>query len=175
MKNRDLTRTIIICLCCMLCVVSCKTPQKVVTESNIKEQKDIANDITSGETSSINEAVQRSVEKLKSGKYGIIINRVEYDTDKPADIITGKPPVKSDSNITITGQEESREIDNTTTRRQETASSELSDRTIDKSKVQAGDKAKTEREFSRIEILAVCAVAALLIILAIYIIRKLKK
>ncbi|MBB4034897.1 hypothetical protein GGR21_000784 [Dysgonomonas hofstadii] len=178
MKNRDATRTIITCLCCMFIMyacVSCKTSQKVATESSVKEQKDIANDITSSEISSIDEAVQRSIEKLKSGKYGIIINRVEYDTDKPADTITGKPPIKSDTKTRISAQEDIREIDNTTTDRKETVSSELSDKTIDKSKVQTEDITKTERELSRIEVLAICLVAALFIVLAIYIIRKFKK
>jgi len=153
----------------------CKTSQKVATESSVSAQKNIANDITSSETLSIDEAVQRSVEKLKSGKYGIVINRVEYDTDKPADTITGKSPIKSDTKMTVTAQEEIKEAESTTSDRKETASSELSDKTVDKSKIQAEEQTKTERELSRIEILVICSVAALFIILVIYIIRKFKK
>ena len=168
-------KKIVIVFCLMLFAFGCKTSQKVATESSVKEQKDIANDITSSEISSIDEAVQRSIEKLKSGKYGIVINHIEYDTEKPADTITGKPPIKSDTKTTISAQKEIKEIENTTTGRKETTSSALSDKTIDKSKVQAEDKMKTERELSRIEVLAICLVAALFIVLIIYIIRKFKK
>lgn len=160
---------------CMGFFMGCKTPQRVATENIGKEQKNIAKDITSSETSSIDEGVQRSIEKLKNGNYEVVISHTEYDTDKPVDTISGKPPVKSDTKTRISAREDIKETDNMVTDRKETLSSELSDKTIDKSKLQTEDKTKTERELSRIEVLSICLVAALFIVLVIYIIRKFKK
>lgn len=153
----------------------CKAPQKVATENKVKEQKNISNDISTVETSSIDEAVQRAVEKLKSGKYGIVINHTEYDTDKPTDEATGKPPVKSDTKATISAEEETKETDNTKTDRQSSTSSEIQDKTKDKSKIDIGEKTKSERQYSQIEILAICFCIALALISTIYLVRKFKK
>lgn len=160
---------------CMGFFMGCKSPQKVATENRAKEQKNIANDISTIETSSIDEAVQRSIEKLKSGKYGIVINHTEYDTDKPKDEATGKPPVKSDTKATISAEEESKETNNTTTDRQSSASSQKYDKTKDKGKTDTGDKTKSERQYSQIEILTLCFCFALFLVATIYLVRKFKK
>jgi len=73
-------------------------PKKVITNSKIEqnatEQKDIAN------TKSIQKEEGRRIDEQLDTDTETVTKETEYDTSKPTDQATGKPPIKSEKETT---------------------------------------------------------------------------
>lgn len=156
-------------------LAGCKTPQKATNNTKRSEKKDIANDITLTNDSKVYDAISRGIQTAINEKLQLSFNQKKYDTDKPIDPETGKPPLKEENNVNLA--EETNTQINDSTQNEHSAENNLSltDKTKDKTKLETAEQTTTERELSRIELLAICTVSALLIVLVIYIIRKFKK
>ncbi len=151
----------------------CKTPQKVVTETNQNEKKDIAKDITALDNSQVYEAISRGVQTAINEKLQLSLNQKIYDTDKPVDPGTGKPPLKEENNINLT-KETDTQINDTTKAEKTTANNSLLiDKTKDKSKTQAEIKTEQETQMPGWQKIALGIIAVVLLTLATYLIRYL--
>lgn len=156
-------------------LAGCKTPQKETNNTKRSEKKDIANDITLTNDSKVYDDISRGIQTAINEKLQLSFNQKKYDTDKPIDPETGKPPLKEENNVNLAKETNTQINDSTQNEHSAENNLSLTDKTKDKTKLETAEQTTTERELSRIELLAICTVSALLIVLVIYIIRKFKK
>ncbi len=166
------TALFVVVVLALVMLFGCKAPQKAMSETKWEEKKDIANDISKSEKTQLYEAISRGVQTAISEKLQLSINQKIYDTDKPVDPGTGRPPLKEENNIDLKKESDTQINDSTHAVKTAKGNSLLVDKTKDKSKGKNEDLTKTETQMSRIEVLAICIVVALLVGLAIYILRK---
>ena len=82
----------------LVLLFSC-TAKKTLTKSDVSQKNDIST-TTSTKTSDVANSATKVDENSVSGTE-TTINSVVYDTDKPIDVNTGKPPVKSETTKVI--------------------------------------------------------------------------
>jgi len=80
---------------------SCKSPQKTVSASKLDQTTNISNDILSSDEKQSKELTDRMMKLLINEQLNVDIKNVKYDTEKPADSITGKHPVSEITDIKI--------------------------------------------------------------------------
>lgn len=158
---------------CFGLLISCKTPQKVVTETSQNEKKDIAKDITALDNSQLYEAISRGVQTAINEKLQLSLNQKIYDTDKPVDPGTGKPPLKEENNINLTKETDTQISDSTKAEKTTANNSLLIDKTKDKSKAQTEIKTEQETQMPGWQKIALGIIAVVLLALATYLIRYL--
>jgi hypothetical protein len=119
-------------------LLSCKSPQKTVTE--LKQQNDVAinNDIAVTDDKHLAELTERILQRIINERLNIDIKQTKYDTDKPADPVTGKHPVKEENDINIKKEKDQKETETNYQEKDSTSSVQ----TIDKS--QLTDRTKAE-------------------------------
>jgi len=94
-------KNLIFILLACVCVISCKSPQKTVSDSKMNQEIKIDNDISSSNENRLKELTDQIVKRLINEQLNIDIKNVKYDTEKPADSLTGKHPVSEETNIKI--------------------------------------------------------------------------
>lgn len=136
----------IICILalCTVCLVACKAPKNVITDTNVKEQKDIEKDISLIETKDLKESFDRALQSFFNEKLNINITQTKYDTDKPTDTGTGKPPVKEVNDISISRETDAGQLESSKKETTENTALQLEDKSKDKSKVEVKEKTETE-------------------------------
>lgn len=167
-------RAIYILVLLSVILVGCRAPKELTTDTKQKEQKNIENNISLVDTSTLDQVVSQAVQKALNEKLKIKLNRVEYDTDKPIDPETGERPKKSETKIDLEQETNELETDSTTIKTNELARSELVDKSKDKSKFEGSEKTKEKKGFTLLEALGLSVAASLFIGFVIFIISKIK-
>ena len=167
-------RTLILMIALCISLVGCKSAKNITTDTRQKEQKNVENNISQLEVSTIDQVVDKAVQKFFNEKLNADITTTIYDTEKPVNPDTGKPPIKEETNISL-----SKETNETTGKTEKTETSEksalqLEDKSKDKSKVDSYENTKVEKGFTFWEVLGLSVIASLFIGLVIFLIYKFK-
>lgn len=154
-----------ICILVLLSVIlaGCRTPKELTTDTKLKEQKNIENNVSVRDSSMVDRVVIQAVQKALNDKLIIKLNRVDYDTDKPIDPVTGKPPLKRETNIKLNKATNKLETDLSAVQTNEFTLSELVDKSKDKSKLEDSLKTKETNGFTLWETLGLCVAVSLFI------------
>lgn len=94
-----------------LLVLSCKSPQKMVSNSKQNQETQVNNDISLTDDKHLKELTDRIIKRLFNERLNIDIKNIKYDTEKPVDSITGKHPVSEEKNININRETNVNETD----------------------------------------------------------------
>lgn len=167
-------RAIYILVLLSVILAGCRAPKELTTDTKQKEQKNIENNISLVEVSALDQVVSNAMQKFFNEKLNININNKVYDTEKPADPETGKPPLKEETNINLSKETNELETDSTTIKTNESTRSELVDKSKDKSKFEGSEKTKEKKGFTLLEALGLSIAASLFIGFVIFIIGKIK-
>jgi hypothetical protein len=92
-----------------MCLLSCKSPQKVVSGSKLNQETNISNDISSSDESRVKELIDQVIKRLINERLNVDVQNIKYDTEKPVDSITGKNPVSEETKINIRRETEANE------------------------------------------------------------------
>lgn len=125
-------------------LIGCKTPKNLTTDTKQKEQKNIENNVSIVEATTLDEVMNRAIQKFFNEKLNININKKVYDTEKPADPETGKPPIKEETNINLSKETNETTAESAESKKTEAIASQLVDKSKDKSKFEGSEKTKTE-------------------------------
>lgn len=155
-------------------LVGCRAPKELTTDTRQQEQKNVENNISMVDTSTLDQVVNKAVQKVLNEKLNININNKVYDTDLPADPKTGKSPLKEETNISLSKEINELETDSTTIKTNESTRSELVDKSIDKSKFEGSEKTTEKKGFAFLEALGLSVAASLFIGFVIFLIGKFK-
>ena len=129
---------------CAVFLTACKAPKNITTDTNVKEQKAIENNISLLETKDFEEYIKQVLHSFFNEKLNINITQTKYDTDKPTDSGTGKPPVKEVNNILISKETDVKQLETTNKETSENTVSQLEDKSKDKSKIEVKEKTETK-------------------------------
>lgn len=125
-----------------LLVLSCKSPQKIVSSSKQNQETQINNDISLTDDKHLKELTDQIIKKLFNERLNIDIQNIKYDTEKPVDSITGKHPVSEETNINISRETN---VNETGSIHQETDSVSVT-KTKDNSQIAVKTKTETKEE-----------------------------
>lgn len=125
-----------------LLVLSCKSPQKMVSNSKQNQETQINNDISLTDDKHLKELTDQIIKRLFNERLNIDIQNIKYDTKKPVDSITGKHPVSEETNININRETNVNETDSI---HQETDSVSVT-KTKDNSQIAVKTKTETKEE-----------------------------
>jgi hypothetical protein len=103
-------RVIFFALMAVVCV-SCCSPKRVVSTSSLKGEATIVNDLSFAEETLVAELTDRILLRLMSEHLSVRLKTVRYDTDKPVDPVTGKPPVSEETDVVMNKDSETVESD----------------------------------------------------------------
>lgn len=127
-------RTAAIILVAALCFSSCRSVRKEKTQTAQSEQKTVNSDLTLADDSHLAQTISEAITRAINERLNLSIKKTVFDTDKPTDPITGKPPVKEETDLKLRKERETKE--------QETTEIQ----TDQKAAIRATDKGKTETE-----------------------------
>lgn len=167
-------RAIYILVLLSVVLVGCRSPKELTTDTKQKEQKNIENNISLVDTSTLDQVVSQAIQKYFNEKLNINISNKVYDTEKPADPETGKPPLKKETNVSLSKETNELETDSTTIKTNESAQSELVDKSKDKSKFEGSEKTTQKKGFTFWEAFGLSVTASLFIGFIIFLIGKYK-
>lgn len=125
-----------------LLALSCKSPQKMVSNSKQNQETQVNNDISLTDDKHLKELTDQIIKRLFNERLNIDIQNIKYDTEKPVDSITGKHPVSEETNININRETNVNETDSI---HQETDSVSVT-KTKDNSQIAVKTKTETKEE-----------------------------
>lgn len=160
----------ILVLCFSL--IGCKSPKTVTTDMHQKEQRNVENDLTVTTDSVVYEAVARAIQTAINERLDISLKQTIYDTDKPIDPETGKPPVKEENDINLKKETGTQIDENTNETKAGASSSETIDKGKDKTKTDTAEKVKTETGLTGWQIMFAVILAGFL---TGFVLRKISK
>ena len=130
---------VLILLLLLIFLIGCKSSKPLIsTNSEIKTEEHIQKDIFSSSSEKQTKQSVKSETKTVVEEEKTITTTTEYDTDKPIDPETGKPPVKSESKTETTkNKKEESKLDENITKNAESESN-----IIDQSKTEANQDKK---------------------------------
>lgn len=137
MKNKTSTAWLLIATLFMVIGLfwGCKSPRNITTGIHLDEKKYLAADITKWSETQISEAISRAIQTAITERVNMSVEQKVYDTDKPADPVTGKPPLKEENNINLTKETDTHKNDSLNARKVLDNDSGLVDKTKDKGKI----------------------------------------
>jgi large-conductance mechanosensitive channel len=168
------TRFIFLILSCSV-FIGCKTPQKTITETKQSERRNIENDVLLLNESDLSEIVSRAIQTAISEKLNLSLNQKIYDTDKPIDAGTGKPPLKEENNINLSKETDMRINDSIEAAKHVADKSLSADKTKGTSQVNAQAKTEEETKMPGWQKIALGIIAVLILALIAFLITNLKK
>lgn len=157
-----------------LILTACRTSKELTTDTKQKEQRNIESNISLVDTSSFDQVVSEAMQKFFNEKLSIQVHTKVYDTDKPVDIETGKPPLKEETNINLSKETNEQLADSTTIKTNESARSELIDKSKDKSKLETAKKTTEKKGFTLWEILGLSVAVSLFAGFVLFLVHKFK-
>ena len=155
-------------------LTGCRAPKTITTDTKLKEQKDIENNISLVEASTIDQAIDQAMQKFFNEKLNVNINKKVYDTATPADPETGKPPLKEETNVSLSKETNEATAETVKTETTETTASQFEDKSTDKSKVESSEKTKTETGLATWQKVLIGIGLASVIGLILFIVSKIK-
>lgn len=167
-------RAIYILVLLSVILIGCRAPKNTTTDTRVKEQKDIQNNIKLSQDSAVYETIARAIQTAINERLNISLKQTKYDTDKPIDPETGKPPIKEENDINLTKETNAQITENTNGTKARRSSSELVDKSKDKSKSESSEKTKTETGLKWWQKMFVVIGVSSLIGLILFIISKFK-
>lgn len=156
-------RAIYILVLLSVILVGCRAPKELTTDTKQKEQKNIENNISLVDTSTLDQVVSQAMQKYFNEKLNININNKVYDTDKPADSETGKPPLKEETNISLSKEINELNTDSATMKTIESTRFAQVDQSEDKSKFESSEKITEKKGFAFLEALGLSVAASIFI------------
>lgn len=112
----------------LLGLSGCKAPKDVSSHSKEKGKTKKANDLQIDFDTRIDEAVSNALEKALRKKLNIQVQQTIYDTDKPIDQNTGKPPIKEENTLSLSEETEAQTKEQTNIEASETSSAQVQDK-----------------------------------------------
>ena len=106
-------KNLIFILLACVCLLSCKSPQKTVSNSKLDEEINISNDISLTDDKHVKELTDQIIKRLINERLNVDIKNIKYDTEKPVDSGTGKHPVSEETEININRETNVNETDST--------------------------------------------------------------
>lgn len=137
-------RAIYILLLLSVVLVGCRTPKDTMVQIEQNEDTKKINDIELNIDNQLNEAISQAVQKALSEKLQVKLQEIEYDTDKPVDPSTGKPPVKKETNIDLTKETEATSQELNEQQKKEATRSKLTDKSKEDTKTKIKKKDETK-------------------------------
>ena len=153
---------------------SCRT-LKSVAETKIEENRNIENDIAVINSALIHEAINSAVQTAIKDRLNISANLRKYDTEKPVNPETGKPPLKEEVDMTLSQETDTIMDEHTDKEKSEETNSQLIDKSIDKTKTEIKEKVKQKSGLTTLEKTGICTLISLFLGLIIFLIRKFRK
>ena len=106
--------TITLLILFVLLLVGCTSQRKSVIKSDVKIEDNTKANITSEQLESSTKNYYDSLSKVKISSFienyikevNANMSKIEYDTEKPVDVTTGKPPIKSETLIDFSMSEQ---------------------------------------------------------------------
>jgi len=83
------------------CLISCKSPQKVVSESKVNQETKLNNDMSSSEDKRVKDLTEQIITLIIHERLNVDFENIRYDTEKPVDSVTGKHPVVEETKINV--------------------------------------------------------------------------
>ena len=108
--KENFAKGIIILIIIIVFFTSCKTIPLVSTETKYKTEVSESKDILLTREQKLLDHLDRIEKTLFNENVTVAIIKTEYDTEKPVDSDTGKPPVKSQTNTNITKKKQGETI-----------------------------------------------------------------
>lgn len=135
-------KKIIYILILTFALISCRSPQNIAIDRQVKDQRETENNIELVNTQQLDEVISNAVQKAINDKLNIDFKHVKYDTDKPVDPETGKPPVKEETNVNLKRETETQTSDTTNIKRSVASDTQLKDKSKEKVKTEIKNKEK---------------------------------
>lgn len=167
-------RAIYILVLLSVILSGCRVPKTLTTDTKLKEQKDIGNNISLVEASTIDQAIKEVMQTFFNEKLNIHINNKVYDTEKPADPETGKPRLKEETNVSLSKETNEATAETIKIEMSEATTLQFEDKSTDKSKVDSSEKTKTETGLATCQKVLIGISLASLIGLIAFIVSKIK-
>lgn len=83
---------------------ACKTPQNTTFTIKENQETEVKNDVRTSDEKLVAEITNQVINRLTDEKTEINLKSTEYDTEKPVDPSTGKPPIKKESDLKVNNQ-----------------------------------------------------------------------
>ncbi|WP_165026835.1 hypothetical protein [Dysgonomonas sp. ZJ279] len=80
----------------LFALLGCRSAQKSVSETSVNEQINVTNDIAFSDDSYLYETISRAFQQVIAERFNFTSKQTKYDTDKPIDPNTGKPPISEE-------------------------------------------------------------------------------
>lgn len=145
---------IILALCFSL--AGCKSPKTATTDTHQKQLRNIENDLKVSRDSAVYETIARAIQTAINERLNISLKQTKYDTDKPIDPETGKPPIKEENDINLSKETETQIAENASETKASVSSIETIDKGKDKTKIEGKEKTKTETGLSKWQNFFIC-------------------
>ena len=168
-------KTIYLLLLFSAILVNCRAPKILTTNTELKEQKDIENNISLIEALTVDQIIDQAMQKFFNEKLNVNINNKVYDTEKATDPETGKPPLIAETNINLSKETNETIAETVKTETTEMADSQLEDKSTDKSKIDSSEKTKTKTGLATWQKVLIVIGFSCVIGLILFIVSKIKK
>lgn len=110
-------------------LAGCRSTKQEQSQATMDARQDIKTDVTLTSDTRINEAVKNALETMINEHLNIDIRNTRYDTDKPADPVTGLPPVAETKDVKINRRTDKTQTDTGTKEIQTEQSRDYKDNT----------------------------------------------
>ncbi len=97
-------RKIVFIVLAFVLFTACKTPQKTTSKIQQDQETEVKKDIQISDEKLVTEIANQVIDRLTNETTEINLTSTEYDTDKPVNPTTGKPPIKKESDLKISNQ-----------------------------------------------------------------------
>lgn len=137
-------KTKIVLLVITLFLFGCKTPQKTTSNLKTNQETEVKKDVQTTDEQLVAEITNQVISRLTDEKTEINIKTTEYDTDKPIEPSTGKPPVKKESDLKLNNQKKVNEKETIETEKDSVSQTTSSDNSRIKEKTVGNSKEVVE-------------------------------
>jgi hypothetical protein len=159
----------------LLVFSGCGTRREVVSDIRLDENKNIVRELTVYDSLRFNETVERAISAIIDERLNISVSTKKYDTDKPVDSLSGKPPLKEESDIFINKNTNTQLSDSTAKSVNIDNSRYFTDNSADNSKTRTNEKTETKTGLKDWEKLGAGIISILVLILLILFIVRFNK
>lgn len=143
----------------------CKTPQKTAVRVQEQAETTAANNITLTAEDHSSGLLEKTARHAASELLDIGVVTVQYDTDKPADTVTGRHPVKSESFFKLRKRRDKTKLDTLRKQRNNNTYTNTTDRSRIQKKARTDNTEKKTVGLNAWQAVSAATVASLLIFL----------
>jgi len=151
------------------------TPQKMFSDSKLKQDVNAQNDMSTSDERQTKERIYRLLKRLIDDELAIDVKNVKYDTGKPVDTGTGKPPVAEETDIKINRKTTVNEADSTRREKDSVSAAKTEDKSNTAVKTNAETKYEKQTGLSDLQKKLIGIGIFSIAVLVVFIIIKIKK